>query len=488
MRFAFALTSYGLCGAFCVAGCASMPPGPPFGRVESFVTEQTGKRVHWDAHSADDQAVATHLRDLLAGPVTVDAAVQVALLNNRHLQATFEDLGIAQADFVQAGLLRNPVLDLGVRFPNKPPGKTYIDVSAAENFLNIFLIPARRKIAAAQLDQAVAQVIFQVLSLAAETESAFYTYQAAEQTVELRRTISDTAAASLDVAAKLREAGNTTDLVYLGERAQAARATVELAGAKADAEDARERLNALMGVWGEQTAWQIAGRLPDLPPDEVRPQGLETLAIQQRQDLVAARQEVLSQARLYGLTVDTRFFAQADAGAEAERETDGQWRIGPALSIPLPLFDQGQAAITRAAALVRQAQQRYSALAVDIRSQVRSARARLLNARALAQFYRDEVLPTQQRYLDQVQLHYDGMYLSLFQLLGAKRDAIDAGLQYIQALRAYWTSRSELARAVGGRLPPGEPVTVTTRPSSMPADAGDANPSAPHDPRHGDEP
>ena len=452
-----------------LAGCAPTPPDRSFEQVQSLTAERTGKRVQWNGHTADDKAAAIFVRDLLSRPLTADAAVQVALLNNHNLQATFEEIGIAQADLVQAGLLKNPVLDLSVRFPNKAPSKTYLDILVTESFLDAFLIPARRKIAAAQLEQARARVTNEVLSLAAETESAFYTCQGAEQLVELRQTIADAAAASLDAATRLREAGNTTDLDYYGQRAQAARSRVDLANAQADAADARERLAALMGVWGPQTAWAVAGRLPDLPADEVHPQGLETLAIQQRQDLAAARREVLTQAQVYKVTVDTRFFASADAGVEAERETDGQWRIGPTIALPLPIFDQGQAAIPRAAAVFRQSQQRYAALAVNIRSQVRAARTRMFNARAAAQFYRDEVLPTQQRYLEQTQLQYNGMFASVFQLLQAKRDEIDAAAQYIQALRTYWVWRAELERAVGGRLPPGEPVPPASQPTSMPS-------------------
>ncbi|HXE55759.1 MAG TPA: TolC family protein [Tepidisphaeraceae bacterium] len=406
----------------------------------------------------------------MSRPLTVDAAVQIALLNNHKLQATFEELGIAQADFVQAGLLQNPVFSLNVRFPTQPPSKTYLDIGAVENFLNVFLIPARRKIAAAELDRVTARVTDEVLSLAAQTKAAYFDYQAAKQTLELRQTIADASAASLDAATRLRQAGNTTELDYYAKRTQAARATVDVMNAKADVADARERLNALMGVWGRQIEWNIAERLPDLPADEVRPEGLENLAIQNRQDLAAARQDILVQARTYGFTVDTRFFAQADLGLEGERETDGQWRIGPSLAVPVPLFDQGQAAIPRAAAVLRQSQERYAALAVEIRSQVRAARNRMLNARSTASYYHDEVLPTQQHYLEQAQLQYNGMFVSVFQLLEAKRDEIDAAVQYIKALRTYWTSRTELERAVGGRLPPGEPIQPASRPTTAPSD------------------
>lgn len=450
-----------------LSGCAAGRHGDDFASVQSLAIDRIGKRVGWNGHTADDRAAEHALRGLLARPLTADAAVQVALLNNRNLQATFEELGIAQADFVQAGLLRNPVLDVSVRFPNVAPSKTYLNFAVAENFLDVFLIPARRKIAEAQLDEAKARVSNEVFELAAKTASAFYAWQGAQQRVDLLGTIADATAASLDAATRLREAGNTTELDYLGERAQADRAKVDLANARADAADARERLNALMGIADDQLNWTAAARLPELPAENVRAEGLESLAVRQRQDLTAARGEVLTQARMYGFTVDTRFFASADVGADAERETDGQWRIGPSLVIPIPLFDHGQAAAARARSVLRQSEQRYAALAIDIRSQVRAARSRLLNARSTAQFYRDEILPTQQRLLEQTQLHYNGMLVGVFQLLQAKRDEIDAAVQYVNALQSYWTARAELERAIGGRLPLDGPGTAT-QPTTTP--------------------
>lgn len=447
-----------------VVGCGPVP-GDRFDEVQTLAAQRLGQRVQWDGHTADDRAVQQAIDALLARPLSVDGAVQVALLNNHHLQATFEDLGIAQADLVQAGLLKNPVLDVQVRFPDRRPSKTYLDFLAAENLLDVFLIPARKKIAAGHLEEARARVTQEVLSLAADTASAFYAWQGAAQMVELRQSIADASAASLNIATRLRQAGNTTELDYLGERAQSARADVELASAKAEAGEARERLNALIGVWGSRTNWTAPLRLADLPKDYALPDNLEAIAIQQRQDLEAARQDVLNQSRIYGLTVDTRFFAEADAGVEGERETDGQWRIGPTISIPIPLFDQGQAAIPKAAAIVRQSRQQYAALVAQIRSQVRAARARLTNAQAMAELYHDQVLPIQQRLLDETQLRYNGMLAGVFQLLQAKRDQIDAAVGYVQSLKAYWTARAELERAIGGRLPTN--ATSMTQPAVM---------------------
>lgn len=460
-----------LIAAGALAGCGAAPSSR-FDEVQQLTAERLGQRVEWNGHTADDRAVEHAIDSLLARPLNVDGAVQVALLNNHHLQATFEDLGIAQADLVQAGLLKNPVIDIQIRFPDRSPSKTYLDFAAAENLLDVFLIPAREKIAAGQLEQVKAQVAEQVLSLAAQTAAAFYAWQGAAQMVELRQSIADASAASLEAAKRLREAGNTTELDYLSEQAESFRASIALASAKAQADEGRERLNALMGVWGARTNWTAPTRLPNLPKQDVPPGDLETIALVQRQDLHAARQDVLTQFGIYGLTVDTRFFAEADIGPEFERETDGQWRIGPTISVPLPLFDQGQAAIPRAAAIVRQSRQRYAALAAEIRSQVRSARLCMINARTMAELYHDQVLPTQQRLLDETQLRYNGMLSGVFQLLQAKRDQIDAAAAYVQSLQAYWVARADLERAIGGRLP--AIAGSTTRPDTT-------RPAAPED-------
>ncbi len=109
-----ALASAGLLSA-----CDSAPKDAGYGDVRQLVSDRTGLVVQWDCGTADDQEVAMAVAKMLHVQLNADQAAQIALLNNHHLQATFEDLGIAQADLVQAGLLKNPVFDLGVRFPDR---------------------------------------------------------------------------------------------------------------------------------------------------------------------------------------------------------------------------------------------------------------------------------------------------------------------------------------------------------------------------------
>ncbi len=223
---------------FILFGCSAPSGNAGFDDVQRITSERTGHRIEWNHHGADDKAVQNSVEKILAAKLTVDTAVQVALLNNHHLQATFEDLGIAQADLVQAGLLKNPVFDLGVRFPTHPPSQTYVDVNVAEDFIGIFFISARKKIAAAEFEEAKSRVTADVLGLAAETKSAFYECQAAEQITALRRRARDTTTASNEVAKRLHNAGNITDLEFMNTEAADARAGVEVADSEADAAEA----------------------------------------------------------------------------------------------------------------------------------------------------------------------------------------------------------------------------------------------------------
>jgi cobalt-zinc-cadmium efflux system outer membrane protein len=474
-----------LLALFTLAGCQSTEPRAGFDEVEHVVHDRSQARIHWNQGTASDAQAAQAVRMMLGRELTTETAVQIALLNSPRLQGTYEELGIAQAEVVQAGLLKNPVFDLSVRFPDRPPGKTYLNFSAAEDFIDVFLLPARKKLAEARFDAARLRVTHEVLDLAAEVKSAFYGYQSAEQTAELRRTTAEAFAVSFDAAKRLHDAGNMNDLDFTSEGAQNARAKIDLADAEESALEARERLNALMGLWGEATAWKAEGRLPEPPAQEIAPEGLETLAVRNRLDLQAARQDVLTQGRSLGMASQFRFLPDATLAPDAEREADGQWRIGPTLTVPLPIFDQGQAGIARAQAILRQSEDRYAALAIDVRSQVRSARTRMFHARAKAEFYRSEVLPLAQRQLDQMQLHYNAMFVGVFRLLQAKREQIDAGRQYIEALKDYWTARAELERAVGGKLPPA--VQARSVPTSQPSSAPASQPSHEHH-HHGDEP
>src|SRR4051794_13577832 len=245
-----------------LAGCATTPPEDPSAEVRQITADRTaGAVVQWNRSTEDDRAAHDAVRRLLEKPLTADGAVQVALLNNASLQATYEDLGVAQADLVQAGLLRNPIFEGQIRFPPDP--KSPLELDVFWEFMDIFYLPLRKRVAAAQLDVAKARVTRVALDLASETRSAFYTVQAAGQTLEMRRQVADATEAAAAAAREIRRAGNIKEVDVTEQEALAGQAKLDLATAEAELVQDRERLNVLMGLSGAETQWSTDGRLSD---------------------------------------------------------------------------------------------------------------------------------------------------------------------------------------------------------------------------------
>src|SRR6266700_2388798 len=429
-----------------VANCAHVDPNPAFHDLATTVHLRTGKRVQWNRGSAEDAQAQSAVASLLSRPLTADSAVQIALLNNHNLQATYEELGIAQADLVEAGLLRNPIFTFQRRFPG-----VAMEMDVLKEFIDILLLPLRKRIAAAQFEAAKLRVGHEILKTAAEVRAAFYEHQGDQQLVDLRKTVADATERSAETALRLHEAGNLKDINLANEQASHAQAKIEVAKAQSQAAQSREKLNKLMGTFGQQTEWTVASRLPDLP-SEVSTSQLESRAIQQRLDLAAARQDFVAQARSLGIARADAILQQTEVGAHYERETTGEYSIGPSLNVPIPIFNQGQAAFAKANAKLRQGQQRYLALAADIRSDVRAARDRMLLARQQVEYFKSTALPARTRVTEESQLEYNAMQIGPFQLLQAKQEEVKMGADSVEALRDYWVSRAELEKAVGGSL------------------------------------
>ena len=418
-----------------------------FDDVSGVVMSRTGKRVQWNRGSAQDAEAERYVRAQLERPLTASTAVQIALLNNHELQATYEEIGLAQADLVEAGLLKNPLFTIERRFPGQA-----LEADLLGEFIDLLFLPLRKRVAAAQLEAAKLRVSSEIIKTAAEVRVAFYENQGNLQISDLAQSVERATAASAEAALQLHQAGNTRSLDLANEEALHVQAKVEFAKTQSAGVESREKLTRLLGLWGADTKWRVAPRLPDLPSSEVGVGGLESRAISQRLDLAAFKQETLSEARRLGLVRFQEISKGFEMGGHYEREKDGQYSAGPSLNLPIPFFNFGQAAKARTEAKVRQSQQRYLALAVQIRSEVRSARDRMLLARHRVDYLESTARPLRRRVVEESQLQYNAMQISLFDLLRAKQDEVNAGREYVEALRDYWIARAELEKAVGGSL------------------------------------
>src|SRR5665213_1170289 len=427
-----------------IAGCASTNPKAAFNDVDKTVMARTGQQMHGMSNDVVNVLLKTNL--------TAQAAVTIALLNNHSLQAEFEEIGISQADLAQASRLQNIEIAGSWRFPNRPPSAADVEYSAAGNLLDLLTLPARKKVAARNLEQTKLQVADKVLQLDADTQTAFYDLQAQMELGKRLNTIVEANEASVDFAKRQYDAGNINDLTLHEQQAPAVQSHLDLMNAKADVQAGRERLNRLLGLSGEQINWQIADELPSLPTNEPPLENLESLAVNQRLDLVAKRNQAQSIAAALRLKKHTRFIPGATIGVDTERTPDGQRVTGPTLDLELPIFDQGHAAIAKLTAEFQQAKDNYAAQEVNVRSEVREARVELLAAREAVEFSQKNLLPLRKQILGETLLQYDAMQKNSFDLLIAKEREQNAEQTSIAALRDYWIARVALERAVGGRL------------------------------------
>ena len=433
-------------------GCKTNPT-MGFKDVQQTVASRTGQKLEWPRTATESDKAEAAVSQLLVPELTADSAVQIALLNNRNLRATLEELGISHAEVIQAGLPRNPEFAASVRFPDRSPSAANTEFSIAQDFLDLIMLPLRKSVAAAQFEQTKARVSHEILQLVAETKGAFFTIQARQQLLNRLQAIVELNEAGADLAMRQHKAGNITDLELANQQAAFQQAKLEWAKTQAQSRADRERLNRVLGLWGQNTRWTVAAALPPLPEKEPPFERLESVAIEQRLDLAAARQQVALTARALGLRANTRYLpASIRFGVDTERETDRQNVTGPTLDLELPIFDHGQGAIAKLQAQYRQAQQRLDALATDIRSDVRRARDSLIAARDLAEFYRKIYLPQRLRIVNETLLQYNAMQRGTFELITAKERELSAEREYAEAWRDYWIARAELDKALGGRL------------------------------------
>lgn len=453
-----------------LSGCSAVAVDPQAGfpEVSQLVSERAGQQITRTPGAEETPPALEAIKARLQDGLSEEEAVQIALLNNRDLQALYGRLGIAQADLVQASLLHNPVADVTTGFP-VGGGMVDLNFGMAMDFIDLLYTPLRKRVAAARFEETKLRVAAEVLDFAWRTRTAFYRHQANEQMVEMRRQVAASTAASFELARRMREAGNIRELDLASEHALAEEAKLDLRLTQIAVRESREQLNTLMGLWGEETqSWMVEPvRLPEPPSEPLDSARLESRAIERSLDLAAAEQLIVAAAENVGLDRASGLFPEVIVGGKGERD-GAEWEPGPTFILPLPFFDRGQARIARAQAELRQARELRHALAVRIRAVTRTTRDRLDGYRDRALHYREVLLPVRDRVVQETQLQYNAMQVGPLDLLRAKEQQIETAARYIDTLREYWTTRADLALILAGRLPPTEPAPVTPTLEQLP--------------------
>jgi outer membrane protein TolC len=464
-----ARTATTLLAAALLAGCASFSADSGFGVVEQTAQQRLGKELQWSRSEADQTAIDQRVAALLARPLTADDAVQLALLNNRGLQASLQELGIGEAERVQAGRLPNP----GFSFSRLTrDSEIELERVLHLNLVRLLVMPQIQQLEARRFAQTQGSVALTALTLAADTRKAHVNAVAAEETVRYRRQVMQAADASAELARRMAQVGNFNKLQQMREQGFYADAALNLAQAMQAQRATRERLTRLLGLWGEQAAFRLPERLSDLPPAPAEQPEIERSAMAQRLDVQGARLATEQTAKNLGLTRATRFVNVLELGVVSNSSNEVATQRGWELGFELPLFDWGDARVARAEAVYMQAVHRAAETAVNARSEVREAYANYRSAYDIARHHRDEIVPLRKQIADENLLRYNGMLIGVFDLLADARSQIASVNASIDALRDFWLAQADLEMALIGKpsLAAGSAAAMTA-----PADGGAAH-------------
>ena len=432
------------------AGCASLSPDGNVADLQQLTQGKTaGVSV---ALLQDPKASASAVAELLKAPLTAEAAVHIALLNNPGLQASMATLGISDADRVRAGRLPNPHFSIGQVTAGD---KLEIERVLRFDVIGLLTLPWKAQWAGQQHEMAKLMAAQDIIKLATDTRKAWITAVAAQQTALYMRDVKDAAEAGAELARRMARVGNWSRLQQAREQVFLADAIGQLARAEQTNFSEREKLIRLMGLWGNQIKFTLAERLPDLPMAVTEMSDVEARALRERLDVRSAKAESGFVADQLGARQVLGYFDGLTLGLKSSTEFDNATgdqssKRGAELEFPLPIFDWGGARSARAQATYLQSTARVRDVAIKARSEAREAYHGYRTAYDLARHYRDEIVPLRKFINDEIVLRYSGMLASVWDLLADTRQQVMSVNGAIEAQRDFWLAEADLQTTLTG--------------------------------------
>ncbi|MBX5221859.1 MULTISPECIES: TolC family protein [unclassified Rhizobium] len=445
----------------CVTGAEYSSKQAGFASVADKTAIATAKQTVWIQNQVQARSVAAEVKNLLARRriLDVETAVQIALLNNKGLQAAYADLGDSAADAWQSTMLINPTVSIGTTGFGTPGLEAFKTIEGMIT-TNILALATRNRdvaIADTRFRQAQLTAAVRTLQVAAETRGAWIGAVAAWENVGQLQRAQATADAASELAEKLGETGAMTKGAQAREHVFVAELAGETAKARLAARLAKEELTRLMGLWGADLDYQIPNSLPPLPKAVARRDTIEAEALRNRIDLQVAKLELEATARSYGLTKATRYVTDLEilTGFETEREIEDEEKITRTtgqveLEFAIPIFDTGKARMRKAELAYMRAANQLAEKAVNVRSEARSAYEAYRSNYDIARHYSNNVVPLRTKVEEESLLTYNGMISNTFELLTDTRDKINSILLSVNAKRDFWLAEANLAPAIYG--------------------------------------
>lgn len=435
-------------------------PDAGFETVAKNTRQATGKTSVWIQNKEQAEELAKRVHAMShKKTIGVETAVQIALLNNRGLQAAYADVGISAADVWQEALLENPTLSIGtfgVGAPGLGAFRT-IEGTVAANILSLITRKGRIDVADTRFRQAQLKAVEETLRVAGATRKAWINAVSSFESVYYLNQAQIAADSSSELAEKLGETGALPKAGQAREHAFYAELTGQKAEARLAANLAKEDLTRLMGLWGSEVDYFVPNQLPDLPKRLALRKAIEAEALQKRVDLQVSRLELEALAKSQKLIDVTRYVSDLEliGGFEVERErddgeTDTSTTPQIELEFVIPIFDSGKARLRKAELGYMRAANLLAEKAVNVRSEARSAYTAYRATYDIAMHYRNNVLPLRSSIEEQALLTNNAMFTNTFELLADTRAKTNSILLAGRAKREFWLADANLSAAIFG--------------------------------------
>lgn len=439
--------------ALLLAGCASIDIDQALQESNQATQGFTKGKLELSRTGQQRQARSQLSEQLLAKPLTMDDAVQLALANSPSMQALVAQSWADMAAASQAGRIGNPVFAFErIRAGDELELGRLLSIG----LLDLLTLPQRQVISRNQVAQVKTQLSGTVVEQVSQVRQAWVRAVAAQQVLGYADQVNRSAQASAELARRMQEVGNFTRLQRARQHAFYADSAAQLASARHAVTAAREELIRQLGLTDAQAAQlKLPDRLPDLPKEPRAAGDVSAAALQQRIDVHLARLQLDVAGKSQGLTLLNNLL-DVEAGVRRDTVFDNatgekSHRRGYELEIRMPVFDWGGAQRASMNAQSLAAANRYESVVRSASSQLRESYSAYRTAYDVAKHYRDEIVPLRQVMAEENVLRYSGMLIGVFELLADSRDQIASVMQAINAQQQFWLADAGLSSSIIGK-------------------------------------
>ena len=423
------------------------------------------------AANPSGSASALFARSIVSQPLTLGAALELALRNQPDLRVAEADLAILRADSAFAGIPAfNPVVELqaGRGGPSLVSGSEHnLELAVSQELELGGKRDARMRLATARARAGAAEWGVKLQALESDVRARFGRalflqdrLRLVNELAELDRHVVRSAQARVLDGSMTPVTGRLTETDLLLLEAQGRRVHVEL----------RQSL-VMLGIaigWPLPDSTRLAGTLQvdslRAPEDSVVARALSArraggvlqaqIAVRRAELHLAEREAHPNITVGLGLARERRSFSHEDfsgdpaivGGIAGARSTDDVWTAR--VSAPLALRQKNQAGRARASAEIVRSEAELVRYRIVTELEVLSTVRRFADATGLYQFYLDRSTHVRQD-LGLIREAYADGRISLDSYLTQKGRLVDMLLGQLEAADAYWTARGELESAVG---------------------------------------